>query len=199
MAESDIQSCLVNKGYECFYNVSLGGKIAGLVAIKNNKITVFEFKKHATEISMAIGHCLHYLNDANKVYIVICSKERDLISQSTIDILKKHGIGLIINDHTIEVLVRAKEFEKNNNLAINEIVKNFNNKTNYDREHIKEHLIDVLKKHPDGLSISNISKLTGLNRLTASKYLSIMEAEKTVEFRRIGMTKLFKLKEDLNE
>jgi hypothetical protein len=196
MIEKNILKKLNSEGYECFYNVSLGEKIAELVAIKNNKITAFEFKKHALEIPMAIGQCLHYLNDVNEVYIVLCSIEKDLIPQSTTDILKEHGIGLMISDHIIEVLIKAKQFDKNNNLIIKKIREKEFTRNICDRKHIRECIINILKEHSDGLNILNIAKLSGMNRLTISKYLAILEAEKAVELRKIGMAKIFKLKSE---
>jgi predicted transcriptional regulator len=58
----------------------------------------------------------------------------------------------------------------------------------------KNRIVRVLKEYPEGLTVSRIAELANLSRLTASKYLSIMEVEKIVEFRRIGMAKLFKLR-----
>jgi len=193
MIQKNVLKYLVKKGYSCFYNVSLGGKIVDLVAIKNNKITAFEFKKHALEIPEAIGHCLHYLNGANEVYIVIYSKEKDLISKSTIDTLKQYGIGLMMSDHKIEVLVKAKEFERDNISIINKIKEKEFIKVNNEKD-IRKLIIDVLKKHSDGLTILSVAKLTGINRLTASKYLAILEAEKILERRKIGVSKIFKLR-----
>jgi hypothetical protein len=199
MIEENVLKKLHNDGYECFNNVSLGGKVAHLVAIKNNKITAFEFIKHALEISTAMGQCLHYLNDANKVCIVISPEEKDLISQPTIDTLKQHGIGLIISDHKIEILIEAKEIDKNNVSIVKEIKKKFIAKINHDEKNIKKYIVEVLKEHADGLTISDVAKLTGRNRLTISKYLAIMEAEKIIECREIGVSKIFKIKTDKNE
>ena len=61
----------------------------------------------------------------------------------------------------------------------------------------KIRIIRVLKEYPEGLTVSRIAELAILSRLTTSKYLAIMEIEKIVKFRKIGMAKLFKLKEDL--
>jgi hypothetical protein len=194
MNKENVIKKLVREGYEYFSNVSLGGKVAGLVAIKGNKITAFDFINHATDISASIGQCLHYLNDANRAFIVILSKEKDLISQPTIAILKQNGIGLIISDHDIENLIEAKEFEKNNISIINQIKKTSFTKVNHDEKGIKKHIVDVLKKHQDGLTILNIAGLTGVNRLTASKYLAVLEAEKIIECRKIGVSKIFKMR-----
>jgi hypothetical protein len=185
---------MVSDDYECFNNVSLGGKVANLVAIKNNKITVFEFIKHSTEISTVIGQCLHYLNDANKAYIVISSEEKDLISQGTINTLKQYGIGLIISNHEIEILIEAKEFDKNSLSVIKEIKRKFIINTNHIKKDIKSHIIEVLIEHQDDLTILDVAKLTGRNRLTVSKYLAILEAEKIVECNKIGVSKIFRLK-----
>ena len=42
-----------------------------------------------------------------------------------------------------------------------------------------------------GITIQDISKLTSINRLTAAKYLAVMEARGVVTCRRIGRAKLY--------
>jgi DNA-binding transcriptional ArsR family regulator len=199
MNEENTIRKMLGEEYEYFSNVSLGGKVAKLVAIKNDKITVFESIRHATDITTAIGQCLHYLGDSNRVFIVMLSKERDFISQSTIDILKQNGIGLIISDHKIEILIEAKEFSKDNISVIKDIKKKFIANTNHTEKDIKSHIVEVLKEHSDGLTISCVSRLTGRNRLTVSKYLAILEAEGIIECKKIGVSKIFKIKNGKNE
>jgi predicted transcriptional regulator len=63
----------------------------------------------------------------------------------------------------------------------------------------KIRIVRVLKEYPEGLTVSRIAELANLSRLTTSKYLAIMEVEKIVKFRKIGMAKLFKLKGVQNE
>ena len=194
MNEKNALKRIFSESYEFFNNVSLGGKVANLVAIKSNKITAFEFIRHAIEISAVIGQCLHYLNDANKVYIVILSEEKGLLSQYTIDILKQNGIGLIVSDHETEIIIEAKEFDKNNISTIKEIKKKIS--YNLNKENIKEYIIKILKEHFDGLTISEVSKLAGRNRLTISKYLAILEAESIVECNKIKVSKIFRLRKN---
>ena len=196
MDEKSVLKRLFSDSYEFFNDVSLGGKVANLVAIKNNKIISFEFIKHATEVSIAIGQCLHYLNDANKTYIIITSEEKDLISQDTISTLKQHGIGLILINHKIEILIEAKEFDKNNLSLVNEIKNKFIVNTNHTKKNIKNHIIEILKEHQNGLTILDVAKLTGRNRLTVSKYLAILEAENIVECNKIGVSKICRLKKN---
>jgi DNA-binding IclR family transcriptional regulator len=42
-----------------------------------------------------------------------------------------------------------------------------------------------------GITIQDIAKLTSINRLTAAKYLAVMEARGIVSCRRIGRAKLY--------
>lgn len=193
MNEENTLKRIFSESYEFFSDISLGGKIARIVAIKNGKIVAFEFTKHATNIPTAIGQCLHYLSDANRAYIVILSKEKDLIPQSTFDVLKQNGIGLIVSGHEIEILIEAKEFDKNNISVIKQIKKP-TVKANHNEREIKDSIIKILKNNSSGLTISNIAKLAGINRLTSSKYLAILEAEKVIECRKIGVSKIFKMK-----
>lgn len=123
-------------------------------------------------------------------------KKKILISQDTIDTLKQHGIGLIVSNHKVETLIEAKESDKNNLSIIKEIKKKFIVNTNHIKKDIKNHIIEVLKEHSDGLTILDVAKLTGRNRLTVSKYLAILEAEKIVECNKIGVSKIFRLKKN---
>jgi len=196
MSEKSTLKRIFSESYEFFSDISLGGKIAQKIAVKDNKIIAFEFIKHATVIPTAIGQCLHYLSDANKAYIVLLSKEKDFISESTLGILKQNGIGLIISDHEAELIIESKEFNKNNLSVIKEIKKKFITNTKHIKKDVKNHIIEVLKEHSDGLTISDVAKLTGRNRLTASKYLAILEAENIVECNKIAVSKIFRLKKN---
>src|SRR4030067_484322 len=111
---------LVSRKYDCFYNFPLGGKFPCLIAIKEKELIAFELKNRANDITTAMGQCLFYLSNANKVYIVIPEKERDLLSSSVIETLKEQGLGLMINNGSIKILVEAKEFHRNNVSLIQE-------------------------------------------------------------------------------
>jgi len=60
---------------------------------------------------------------------------------------------------------------------------------------IKSKILKLLSKHPAGLTITETSKRSALNYMTVSKYLAILRAEGKVDYVRIGMAKLFKLKQ----
>lgn len=55
---------------------------------------------------------------------------------------------------------------------------------------VKERITEVLKKHPEGLTILNIAASIGINRVTASKYVFCLVAEGIVSQRRVGAAKL---------
>ena len=57
---------------------------------------------------------------------------------------------------------------------------------------IKERIFSAIK-HSDGLSISDVARILHLNYITASKYLAVLEAEKRITFRHVGMAKLYKV------
>ncbi|MDI6826316.1 MAG: helix-turn-helix domain-containing protein [Candidatus Aenigmarchaeota archaeon] len=59
----------------------------------------------------------------------------------------------------------------------------------------KKAIIEVLKKHPEGLTLQKIAKLTGMNRLTATKYVHELIGEGRIYQRGVGMAKLCYLKE----
>jgi len=52
-------------------------------------------------------------------------------------------------------------------------------------------LLEILKKAPRGLNISEVTAQSNYSRLTVSKYLLIMSAEGLIELRDLGSTKLF--------
>lgn len=59
----------------------------------------------------------------------------------------------------------------------------------------KEHLIlKFLKTCKFDASINEISKKCSINRITASKYLAVLEAKGLVKYRAIGKAKLFSVK-----
>jgi predicted transcriptional regulator len=59
---------------------------------------------------------------------------------------------------------------------------------------IKKEILKILKNCPDGLTITDVSKLLHIHYTTSSKYLAVLEAEGQIIHRKIGMAKLFKLK-----
>ena len=59
----------------------------------------------------------------------------------------------------------------------------------------RERIIKVLKEHPEGMTLTNISKVIGMNRLTVSKYVYGLIVEDLILERKIGPAKLCCLKE----
>jgi predicted transcriptional regulator len=59
----------------------------------------------------------------------------------------------------------------------------------------KEVIISILKEHPDGLTIQEISKISGMSRITATIYIHELLGEGKVTERKIGAYRLFYLKE----
>jgi len=55
-------------------------------------------------------------------------------------------------------------------------------------------IIGVLKKKPEGLTVEDVSRLTGVNRVTISKYLYGLVVEGRVKQRKVGAAKLNYLK-----
>jgi predicted ArsR family transcriptional regulator len=55
----------------------------------------------------------------------------------------------------------------------------------------KNQILDLLKKK-EGLTITEVANKLDLHHITASKYLAVLEAEKRIIHRGIGMAKVFK-------
>ena len=52
---------------------------------------------------------------------------------------------------------------------------------------------EVLEKHPDGLSITDLVESVDINRNTAGRYLENLLLSGQVEMRRFGMAKMYTL------
>ena len=59
---------------------------------------------------------------------------------------------------------------------------------------IRDKILVVLKKHPQGLTILEISELLGKNRITVAKYVYGLTVEGLLRQRQIGPAKLCYLK-----
>jgi predicted transcriptional regulator len=57
----------------------------------------------------------------------------------------------------------------------------------------RNRILNLIRENGDGLTISDISRVLEIHYTTASKYLAVLEAEKRVVHRGIGMAKLFRL------
>lgn len=54
-------------------------------------------------------------------------------------------------------------------------------------------ILETLKKDREGLMMKEIAEKVHINRITASKYLAVLEAKGLVRYRSIGKAKLFYL------
>ena len=61
-------------------------------------------------------------------------------------------------------------------------------------KNVRDKILKLLKKHPEGLMILDISKLIDVSRVTVSKYIYVLTLEGVVVQRRIGSAKLCFLK-----
>jgi len=59
----------------------------------------------------------------------------------------------------------------------------------------KQAIIELLKKHPEGLTLQKIAQLTNMNRLTATKYVHELIGAGIIYQRKVGVAKLCYLKE----
>jgi DNA-binding IclR family transcriptional regulator len=59
----------------------------------------------------------------------------------------------------------------------------------------KKVIVEALKKHPEGLTLQKVANLTGMSRLTATKYVHELIGEGKIYQRSVGMAKLCYLKE----
>jgi hypothetical protein len=191
MAES-LPKLLAERGYECFTDIPLGGKFPNLIAVKDSSLVAFEVKKHFSELDQGIGECLFYLREANQAYIVIPYEEKGYISQISLDILRDSGIGLILSNSVMEVVVEAKTFG-NDCRAVIERLRSGTIETPKTRKEksaaIKNKIVEVLGSHPEGLSICDIAKYIFISRQTATKYIFGLVGEGILIEKDVGTSK----------
>ena len=63
------------------------------------------------------------------------------------------------------------------------------------RKNAKEQIVKILRKHPEGLMLIEIAKLTGMNRLTVAKYIHELIGKRSVFQRRVAAARVCYLRE----
>ena len=64
---------------------------------------------------------------------------------------------------------------------------------------IEKKIIDFVKKSPLGVTSSDIASYVGLNRMTITKYLAIIKEKTLIDFKQLGMAKLWYIPVKLNK
>jgi len=59
------------------------------------------------------------------------------------------------------------------------------------REDKKQLILDLIEKHPDGLTIQGVAKLGNMSRITASIYLHELLGEGKIVEKRVGVYRIF--------
>jgi predicted transcriptional regulator len=67
------------------------------------------------------------------------------------------------------------------------------------QNNFKERIIEILRNHPEGLTIIEISKLLDSHRHTITKYIYQLIGEGLIYQRKIGTAKLCYLKDEKND
>ncbi|MGB9674773.1 MAG: helix-turn-helix domain-containing protein, partial [Nanopusillaceae archaeon] len=55
---------------------------------------------------------------------------------------------------------------------------------------VEEKLLEILRHYPHGLTISELSKISKINRLTLSKHLEILKERGYLNYRTVGKAKV---------
>ncbi|MEM5853468.1 MAG: helix-turn-helix domain-containing protein [Candidatus Aenigmatarchaeota archaeon] len=184
-----ISTWLEKQGYEIAKDLPLGGKIPDVLALKT-EITAIEVKKRAEEVQEAIDQCLHYLNECNKVYVALPSKELEKLNDDTKSTLKSHGIGLIsVSRKKVQVVIEAVT----NKSSIFNLLMGLRKKELTNRmikEDLKARIMKILERHQEGITILDISKILGVNRNTVTKYIYELSGAGMITQRKVGTAKL---------
>jgi len=56
--------------------------------------------------------------------------------------------------------------------------------------HQKERIFNIIRKHPEGLTLQKIAEEIGTSRITATKYIHELIGEGKIYQRRVGVAKL---------
>ena len=67
------------------------------------------------------------------------------------------------------------------------------------RENAKEEIIKVLREHPEGLMLTEIAEITGMNRFTVTKYVHELIGGGSIFQKEAAAAKICYLKEKLLE
>lgn len=195
---------LSRNGYEYTWNFKLGSKIPDLIAFKENEVLAFEFKKWAKDFSDALGQCLFYQERANATYIVLPYDEIKKIDNAQMNSAKKNGIGIIGLNKTVKLFLRPR-FEEKDVTRIREEIrkKSFVNiasplPNGHNSEGIKSKILGILEEHTEGLSISDVAKISHFHRHTITKYMHELIGAAMVHQRDLGTIKLHYLTKDYN-
>jgi predicted hydrocarbon binding protein len=62
-----------------------------------------------------------------------------------------------------------------------------------DYEKIKQEVIEILSKHPEGMTGAKIADMVGITQGAMSKYLSMLSVDGIITSRKVGVAKLWKL------
>ena len=63
------------------------------------------------------------------------------------------------------------------------------------KKHPKKTILELLEKHPEGLTIQKVADLSKMSRLTATKYIHELLGEGRVYERKVGIARLLYTKE----
>lgn len=200
-AKKALLDWLGQKGYDCFSNISLGGKFPSIVALKDRNIVALEIKNRASDLTKAIGQSLYYRQQANTVYIALPSEEMSFVSPDTMKMLRTYGIGLmsvssVSGSPTVELTVESKKTAKENagllaKIGAMEHAAKANGRSNGD---IRGSIVSLLREHLEGMSVLDVSRHIGVSRQTVAKYIYGLMSDGTVRIRKVGTAKLCYLK-----
>jgi Holliday junction resolvase len=195
---------LKEQGYEYTWNFKIGTKTPDIIAFKEKEIAMFEIKKHATEVSKAVGQCLFYLQNANKAYVILPRKEIKKVRLESFELLKKYGIGLVQANKDIKIIIEPKFFQNSNEEVIKKLKSKSLSRIHFSRNdmlsqrgfkrEIKDKIFKTLSKHPEGLTFTQIAVEMRMHRHTVTKYIYELKGEGIVFVRDLKTLKLCYLK-----
>jgi Holliday junction resolvase len=195
---------LKEQGYEYTWNFKIGTKTPDIIAFKEKEIAMFEIKKHATEVSKAVGQCLFYLQNANKAYVILPRKEIKKVRLESFELLKKYGIGLVQANKDIKIIIEPKFFQNSNEEVIKKLKSKSLSRIHFSRNdmlsqrgfkrEIKDKIFKTLSKHPEGLTFTQIAVEMRMHRHTVTKYVYELKGEGIVFVRDLKTLKLCYLK-----
>ena len=184
---------LTENGYKYTWNFKLADRIPEIIAFNSKEVVVLEIK--VVDIEKSASKLVEYTEYANKVFLIVSEKTATTLSENMKNLLKTIGIGLIKANGTVEVLIQAKQFSPKNKELIEALKERVIDEQYLTPSGIRNKIIEILRKHRDGLSISYMAKISGIHRQTLAKYLNQLRSYGAIRIRNLGTLKLCYLNE----
>lgn len=170
-------------GYHIFLNAKKLNPNKKFVKLILDRINMLSKVPEIVEDYKALAHPIRF-----KIYLSVLEKKEVKLKEIASEINDSYPL-IIKHIKILEKadLIKAKKIGKETILEMKSFPAEIG-------DAIKNRILNFLFQHPEGLSITDITKQLSIHYATVSKYLYVLEAEGKIIHRDIGMAKLFVVK-----